>query len=144
MLTSGCDSFGMCFITGCEIHINVLSLHYVKQIKPHIMKTVFFIIEGENIVKVINRSVMSSEEVNHLIRTFMDLGWIVTEVKTVGYFQLNEEESSLHIRMKLTEGDGNVETYEVDESNFSELLEPCEVVERKPMGFVGMSNVSRA
>lgn len=108
------------------------------------MKTVFFIIEGENIVKVINRSIMSSELVDSLLRTFIDLGWIITEVKTVGYFQLEDDDSSVHIKMKLTESDGNVEVYEIDEDNFSPLLEPCEVESTKKVGFVGMSNVSRA
>jgi len=107
------------------------------------MKTVFFIIEGENIVKVINRSIMTSELVNSLLRTFIDLGWIITEVKTVGYFQLEEDDSSVHIKMKLTENDGNVEVYELDEDNFSSLLEPSEIIEStKKVGF--MSNLSKA
>jgi len=108
------------------------------------MKTVFFIIEGENIVKVINRSNMTIDLVNSLLRTFIDLGWIMTEVKTVGFFQLEEDDSSVHIKMKLTENDGNVEVYELDEDNFSSLLVLDEIEPTKKIGYQGMSNVSKA
>ncbi len=107
------------------------------------MKTVFFIIEGDKIVKVINRSIMTNELIDSFLKVFIDLGWIITEVKTVGYFQLAEDDSSVKIKFKLTENDGNVDVYELEEDNFSSSLNFDEVVEStKKIGF--MSNLSQA
>lgn len=110
------------------------------------MKTVFFIIEGEKIVKVFNRSIMTNELVDSLLHVFIDLGWIITEVKTVGYFQLEEDDSSVKIKFRLTEESGNVDTYELEEDNFSSLLKFDEEVKEmvKTVGYQGMSNVSKA
>lgn len=107
------------------------------------MKTVFFVLEGDKIVRVFNYSNMTNELVDSLLRTFIDLGWIITEVKTVGYFILPEDDSYVKIKFNLTENDGNVEPYELEEDNFSLSNEEPEE-KPKVMGYRGMSNVSQA
>jgi len=108
------------------------------------MSKVKFVVEGEVVTEVVNETKLSDEFVNRLIRTFIDLGWIITEVKTVGWFELTENDS-VHIEFELTENDGNVEPYQLDEDDFVHLMtddEPIEPIKR--VGFVGMSNVSKA
>lgn len=108
------------------------------------MKTVQFVLDGENLVNVVNKTDMSDEFVNRLIRTFIDLGWIITEKSTVGYFEMIDNDS-VHIVYQLTENDGNIESYEFDEDTFSHLLTDDEPEQTpKRMGYVGLSNVSKA
>jgi hypothetical protein len=108
------------------------------------MKTVQFVLDGEKIVNVVNNTDMSDEFVNRLISTFIDLGWIITEKSTVGYFEMKDNDT-VHIVFQLTENDGNIEPYELEEDSFSHLLtddEPEQVPQK--IGYRGMSNVSQA
>ena len=106
------------------------------------MNKVTFRIIGEVVVEIINDTKFSDEHIDRLVKTFIDLGWIITEVKTEGFFELNDNDS-VHIEFQLTENDGNVEPYELDEDNFSPLMESDEVVTTtKKIGF--MSNLSKA
>lgn len=107
------------------------------------MKIVYFTLEGEKIVNVMNLTDMSDEFVNRLIRTFVDLGWIITEVMTVGSFEMTGD-NTVKIEFNLTEFDGNVETYEFEEDSFVHLLTDDEPEKPKVMGYRGMSNVSQA
>ncbi len=108
------------------------------------MSKVKFTIEGEEIITVVNETEMTDNFVNRLIRTFIDLGWIITEVKTVGFFEIGLE-NTVHIEFELTENDGNVEPYSLDEDSFNHILSDDERFEpTKKIGYVGMSNVSKA
>lgn len=107
------------------------------------MKVVYFTLQGEQIVNVMNLTDMSDDFVKRLIKTFVDLGWIVCEVMTVGSFEMTTE-NSVKIEYNLTEFDGNVETYEFEEDSFVHLLTDEEPEQRKVMGYRGMSNVSQA
>ena len=104
------------------------------------MNKVLFSIEGQEINTVVNQSKMSDEFVNRLIRTFIDLGWIITEVKTEGWFEMKDEDT-VHLEYNLQEIDGNVQSYDLDEDTFVHLMTDDEPT--KKIGFVGMSNVSR-
>ena len=106
------------------------------------MNKVTFRIIGEVVVEIINDTKFSDEHIDRLVKTFIDLGWIITEVKTEGFFELTDNDS-VHIEFQLTENDGNVEPYELDEDNFSPIMESDEVVvTTKKVGF--MSNLSKA
>jgi len=108
------------------------------------MKNIQFVLDGENLVNVVNNTDMSDEFVNRLLRTFIDLGWIITEKSTVGFINFTDTDS-VHIEFQLTENDGNIEPYELDEENFIHLMTDDEPIEpTKKVGFVGMSNVSKA
>jgi hypothetical protein len=105
-------------------------------------KNIQFVLDGENLVNVVNNTDMSDEFVNRLLNTFIDLGWIITEKSTVGYVEFNDTES-VHIVFQLTENDGNIEPYELDEDNFLGLLTDDEPIEpAKKIGFI--SNLSNA
>jgi hypothetical protein len=73
----------------------------------------------------------------------MDLGWIMTEVKTMGFFTMSDEDT-VHIEFELTESDGEVTPYELDEDSFCHLLTDEVEETPKPMGYKTMSNVSQA
>jgi hypothetical protein len=108
------------------------------------MKNIQFVLDGENLVNVVNNTDMSDEFVNRLLRTFIDLGWIITEKSTVGYVEFTDTDS-VHIVYQLTENDGNIEPYELDEDSFMGLLNDDEPIEpTKTIGYQGMSNVSKA
>lgn len=107
------------------------------------MKNIQFVLDGDNLVNVVNNTDMSDEFVNRLLKTFIDLGWIITEKSTVGYVEFTDTDS-VHIVFQLTENDGNIEPYELDEDSFMGLLsddnEPIEP--SKKIGF--LSNLSKA
>ena len=108
------------------------------------MKNIQFVLDGENLVNVVNNTDMSDEFVNRLLKTFIDLGWIITEVSTVGYVEFPNNDS-VHIVFQLTETDGNVEPYEFDEDSFMDVLSEDEPEQpKKVIGYRGMSNVSQA
>lgn len=108
------------------------------------MKNIQFVLDGENLVNVVNNTDMSDEYVNRLLKTFIDLGWIIVEKSTVGYVEFTDTDS-VHIVYQLTEYDGNIEPYEFDEDSFSNLLTDNEPEQTpKRIGFIGMSNVSQA
>lgn len=109
------------------------------------MSKVKFVVEGEVVTEVVNETEMSDNFVNRLIRTFIDLGWIITEVKTVGFFEIGME-NTVHIEFELTETDGNVEPYELDEDSFNHIMSDEEsfIEPTKKIGYQGMSNVSKA
>jgi len=125
------------------VGIIILSIFDVQTLKKHTMKkNIQFVVDGENLVNVVNNTDMSDEFVNRLLRTFIDLGWIITEKSTVGYVEFNDTDS-VHIVFQLTENDGNIEPYELDEDTFMGLLTDDEPIEpSKKVGF--MSNLSKA
>ena len=108
------------------------------------MKNIQFVLDGENLVNVVNNTDMSDEFVNRLLRTFIDLGWIITEKSTVGYVEFTDTDS-VHIVYQLTENDGSIVPYELDEDTFMDSLTDDEPEQpQKVIGYRGMSNVSQA
>lgn len=108
------------------------------------MKNIQFVLDGENLVNVVNNTDMSDEFVNRLLRTFIDLGWIIVEKSTVGYVEFTDTDS-VHIVFQLTENDGNIEPYEFDEDSFMGMFTDDEPEQpQKVIGYRGMSNVSQA
>ena len=103
------------------------------------MKKVNFIIVGEEIEEVINNSDMSVEFVNRLIRTFMDLGWIMTGIKTEGWFDMVTD-NSVKFSYVLNDHDGEC-PYDLEESDFVHLLVDDEPVVAKKIGYQFMSNL---
>lgn len=107
------------------------------------MKNIQFVLDGENLVNVVNNTDMSAEFVNRLLRTFIDLGWIITEKSTVGYVEFTDTDS-VHIVFQLTENDGTIEPYELCEDSFMGMLSDDSPLEptKIPVGF--LSNLSKA
>lgn len=103
------------------------------------MKKVSFVIVGEEVLSVNNNSDMSIEFVNRLIRTFIDLGWIMTGIKTEGWFELITDDS-VKFSYVLNDHDGE-EPYHFEETDFVHLLTDDEPVEVKKIGFKCMSNL---
>ena len=85
------------------------------------MSRATFRIIGEVVVEIINETEKSDSFIDRLVKTFIDLGWIITEVKTEGFFEFTETDS-VHIVFQLTESDGNIEPYEIYEDTFMGLL----------------------
>lgn len=106
------------------------------------MKNIQFVLDGENLVNVVNNTDMSDNFVNRLLRTFIDFGWIITEKSTVGYVNFTDTDS-VHIVFQLTENDGEITPYELDEDTFMDSMTEDEPIEPiKKVGF--MSNLSNA
>jgi hypothetical protein len=104
------------------------------------MGNVKFTVVGEEVTEVINSTEMSVELVNKIMRTFIDLGWLMTEVKTEGTFELVDEDG-VKFDYVLTENDGNEEPYEFEESGFVHLLVDDEPIEDRKIGYKFMSNL---
>jgi len=104
------------------------------------MNKVKFTVVGEEVTEVINNTEMSNEYVNRLIRTFIDLGWIITEVKTEGWFEMITD-NCVSFSYVLSENDGNEQPYDLEESDFIHLLTDEEPIEVKKIGYQCMSNL---